>query len=39
VAFDGKPEEALTAQRLSDLFGAPMIVERTGDYYHVRVNS
>ena len=37
VAFDGTPDEALTAARLEDLFGAPMVVEKAGDYYHVRV--
>ena len=37
VAFDGAPEDALTAEHLGDLFGAPMIVERSGGYYHVRV--
>ncbi|HKE86828.1 MAG TPA: AAA family ATPase, partial [Vicinamibacterales bacterium] len=37
VAFDGAPEEALTRDHLSDLFGAKMVVERAGDYYHVRV--
>ena len=39
VAFDGKPEHALTAERLTHLFGAPMTVERSADYYHVRVDS
>jgi len=39
VAFDGTPEEALTAAHLGALFGAPMLVERTGEYYHVRVKS
>lgn len=39
VAFDGTPAEALTAAHLSDLFGASMLVERSGDYYHVRVES
>ena len=39
VAFAGTPAEALTAEHLSDLFGAPMIVERSGGYYHVRVES
>jgi iron complex transport system ATP-binding protein len=37
VAFDGTPAEALTAEHLSDLFGAPMLVQRSGEYYHVRV--
>jgi iron complex transport system ATP-binding protein len=39
VAFEGAPEDALTASHLTDLFGAPMVVERSGDYYHVRVQS
>jgi iron complex transport system ATP-binding protein len=39
VAFDGAPEDALTASHLTALFGAPMIVERSGEYYHVRVKS
>ena len=37
VAFDGRPDEAITPARLSDLFGAAMTLERSGDYYHVRV--
>src|SRR5262249_49328992 len=37
VSFDGRPEEALTPEHLSDLFGAAMSVERAGGYYHVRV--
>ena len=37
VAFDGTPDEALTPARLADLFGAPMVVERIGDYFQVRV--
>jgi len=37
VAFDGMPDEALTSDRLTDLFGAPMLVERIGEYYDVRV--
>jgi iron complex transport system ATP-binding protein len=38
VAFAGAPAEALTAPRLTDLFGAPMMVERSGAYYHVRMH-
>jgi iron complex transport system ATP-binding protein len=37
VAFNGAPEDALTPERLTDVFGAPMHVERSGDYYHVRL--
>ena len=37
VAFAGPVEEALTAARLGDLFGAPLAVECAGGYYHVRV--
>jgi iron complex transport system ATP-binding protein len=37
VAFAGPPDQALTAARLSDLFGAPLSVERSGDYFHVRI--
>jgi iron complex transport system ATP-binding protein len=37
VAFAGAPAEALTADRLTDVFGAPMHVERSGEYYHVRL--
>jgi iron complex transport system ATP-binding protein len=37
VVHHGRPADALTAARLSDVFGAPLTVERAGDYYHVRV--
>ncbi len=37
VAYEGRPEDALTAAHLSQTFGAPLTVERAGDYYHVRV--
>jgi iron complex transport system ATP-binding protein len=37
VAFTGAPAEALTAGRLADVFGAPMEVIRSGEYYHVRL--
>ena len=36
-AYDGAPAEALTAERLADVFGAPMDVIRSGEYYHVRL--
>ena len=37
VAYDGRPDDALTAGHLSQTFGANLTVERAGDYYHVRV--
>jgi iron complex transport system ATP-binding protein len=37
VAFNGAPADALTAERLSGVFGAPMDVIRSGDYFHVRL--
>jgi iron complex transport system ATP-binding protein len=37
VAYDGRPDEALTDPHLSRTFGANLTVERAGDYYHVRV--
>jgi iron complex transport system ATP-binding protein len=37
VAFAGEPAAALTPERLTSVFGAPMHVERSGDYYHVRL--
>jgi iron complex transport system ATP-binding protein len=37
VAFAGEPAEALTPERLTSVFGAPMHVERSGEYYHVRL--
>jgi iron complex transport system ATP-binding protein len=37
IAFTGPPEAALTADRLSALFGAPVTVDRSGAYYHVRI--
>ncbi|HLG57777.1 MAG TPA: ATP-binding cassette domain-containing protein [Vicinamibacterales bacterium] len=37
IAYQGSPADALTAARLSDVFGAPLTVERSGDYYHVKV--
>ncbi len=35
VAVDGPPERVLTAAHLSRVFGAPLAVERGGDYYRV----
>ena len=37
AAFDGTPAEALTSGRLAAVYGAPLAVERQGDYYAVRV--
>jgi len=37
VAFDGGPQDALTPSRLKEVFGAPVIVSRSGGYYRVRV--
>jgi iron complex transport system ATP-binding protein len=37
VVYDGSPADALTSARLSTVFGAPVTVERAGDYYHVSV--
>jgi len=37
VAFNGTPADALTPERLTDVFGAPMRVERNGEYYHLRL--
>jgi iron complex transport system ATP-binding protein len=38
IAFDGPPEDALTAPRLEEVFGGRVAVERSGGYYHVRVD-
>jgi iron complex transport system ATP-binding protein len=38
IAFDGPPEEALTAPRLEAVFGGRVAVARSGGYYHVRVD-
>jgi iron complex transport system ATP-binding protein len=37
VAFNGAPADALTAERLTDVFGAPMRVDRINGYYSVRL--
>lgn len=37
IAFDGPPEDALTAERLEGLFGAPVEVSASGGYFHVRL--
>ena len=38
IVFDGRPEDALTPQRLEEVFGGPVAVTRSGGYYHVRVD-
>ena len=38
VAFDGDTSSVLTAARLSQVFGAALVVEQSGGYYHVRVS-
>ena len=38
IVFDGEPETALSAPMLERVFGASMVVERAGGYYHVRVH-
>jgi iron complex transport system ATP-binding protein len=37
VAFDGPPDEALTRERLSAVYGAEVHVERSGDYFFMRL--
>ena len=37
VVFDGPAGDAMTAPRLSDVFGGSIAVERQGAYYYVRV--
>ena len=37
IAFDGAPEDALTAERLGEVFGAPVVVGRSAGYFHVRL--
>jgi iron complex transport system ATP-binding protein len=37
VAFDGPTTEALTSEHLAAVYGAPLVVERQGAYYGVRV--
>jgi iron complex transport system ATP-binding protein len=38
IAFDGRPEDALTPERLEQVFGGPVAVTRGGGYYHVRAD-
>jgi iron complex transport system ATP-binding protein len=37
VAHDGPKAGVLTASKLSEVFAAPLVVEQTDGYYHVRV--
>jgi iron complex transport system ATP-binding protein len=39
IVFEGPPEEALTSERLQEVFGGPLAVIRSGGYYHVRVDA
>jgi iron complex transport system ATP-binding protein len=36
VVFDGPTDQALTAERLGEVFGGPVVVEHARGYYHVR---
>ncbi len=36
VVFDGPVEDALTSERLGNVFGGAVVVERSRGYYHVR---
>jgi iron complex transport system ATP-binding protein len=37
IAYAGAPADALTGARLTEVYGAPLAVERSAGYYHVRV--
>jgi iron complex transport system ATP-binding protein len=37
IAFDGATAEALTSARLSEIFGAAVVVTRGQEYFHVRL--
>jgi iron complex transport system ATP-binding protein len=37
IAFDGTPDEALSAERLTEVFGAPVVVTKSAGYFHVRL--
>jgi len=37
IAFDGRADEALTAESLESVYGAPVVVSRSGGYFHVRI--
>lgn len=39
IAYDGSPQNALTAERLENVFGGPLHVVHGGGYYHVRVGN
>jgi iron complex transport system ATP-binding protein len=39
IAYDGPPEDALTAERLEDVFGGAVTVVHSGGYYHVRAGA
>jgi len=36
IACDGAKEDVLTGPNLGDAFGAPLVVDETGGYFHVR---
>jgi iron complex transport system ATP-binding protein len=36
VVFDGPVEDALTSERLSTVFGGPVVVQQSGGYYRVQ---
>jgi iron complex transport system ATP-binding protein len=36
IAFDGPVDAALTSERLSTVFGGPVVVKQSGGYYHVQ---
>lgn len=38
VVCDGRPDEALTPANLEPVFGAPVTVQRSAGYFHVRVS-
>lgn len=38
IVADGTPDAVLTSARLSQVYGAPVTVERNGEYFHIRVN-
>jgi ABC-type hemin transport system ATPase subunit len=36
VAADGPKEAVIRGARLAEVFGAPLVVEEAGGYFHVR---
>ena len=36
VVFDGPTDQALTSERLANVFGGPVVVDHSHGYYHVR---